>query len=468
MEQSSEDLHSAIASYLPDRQIITFSKEMLVFSGNMPNGKFQDPQEVSYFFHEWLHYLHNVSTIHGISAFSSLIGLWNAFRFTTDKLGFGHGEFNGTSTEILKTQTYTKILSTTRRPTGSPSTGSTLVERFRIVACSPTGDVDGVPDQLDLIVEESNEAGDNVRYQKMFGPTEILESVAYLLESRLLVDAFGQDQSLAPAFPYHALTLLARNVAPSLSEREILLCGLTSLQSTFPVDAVFQLLNVCDRLKGSGEDVNTVLERFSIQNLQEHAAKVRAGLDEISAMFPSDTGIAQAVKSTASYMRANLDVRLTKPFFELELIEDIRMAGPGGFHKLMDRFLEKYGICSCRQEQDGLATDIGRDILFNFAIVSKDDKLNESRLILLASFDHLIGHLMRDGTFQHTEAVKRRCPFYTSCIESTRQDHPDDCGNRPWRAVITRPDDLCTYAAGVRDLGAPEDIRDRPLLAPDA
>ena len=434
----------------------------MIFSGHTPNGEFKGPREVSYFFHEWIHYVHNVSTIHGMSAFSSLIGLWNAFRFTTDKLGLGCGEFNGNSPDVLKTQAYTNILATTRRPTDS-STGNTLVERLRIVACSPTGNVDGVPDRLEVTIEESNEAGDSFRYPRLFGPTEILESVAYLLESRLLVHAFGQEQSIAPAFPYHALTLLAGNLAPSLSEEEVLLCGLTSLQSTFPVDAIFQLLKLCSRLKGSGQEVDGVLERVAIQNLQAYATQVRAGLDEISAMFPSDKGVGRAVKSTVSYMHANRDVRLTKPCFELELIEDIRIAGPGGFHQLMDELLEKYGICSCRQEQDGLATDIGRDILFNFAIASKDETLNESRLILLASFDHLIGHFRRNGTFLRTEAVKRRCPFYTSCIESTRRDHPDDCENRPWRAVITRPDDLCTYAAGVRDLGASDDVRKSPL-----
>lgn len=461
MEQHSEDLRSAIASYLPDRQIITFSQEMMVLPKGEGRGHFQGPTVLGYFFHEWIHYLHNVSTIHGMSAFSSLIGLWNAFRFTTDKSGFGQGAFNDSSAGLLKTQAYVAVLMTTRRPADMPLSCDALVEQCRVIACKPAGNVNGAPDRLDVTVEESKEEGDNVLYLKTVGSTEILESVAYLLESRLLVHAFGQERSIAPVFPYQSLTLLAKHLAPNLSEKEVLLCGLASLQSTFPADAILQLLKTCSQLAKSGQQVDAWLEQSTIRNLQDHAANVRAGLDEMYAMFPVDDGVSRAVRSTVSYMRKNLDARIAKPFFELDLIEDIRIAGPNGFHRLMDELMDKHGICSCLQERPGSETDIGRDALFNFEVASKDEKLNESRLVLLASFDYLIGHVRKNGTFLRTEAVERRCPFYTSCLESTRWDHPDDCDKRAWRAVITRPDKLCTYAAGVKDLGVSKDVRAR-------
>lgn len=465
MEQCSEDLYSAIASYSPDRQIITFSEDMMVCPEGANSGLFQGPKIVSYFFHEWIHYLHNVSTIHGISAFSSFIGMWNAFRFTTDKFGFGSGKFNGTSAELLRTQAYIEVLATTRRLANKHLAGDASIERYSIISCAPMGDVNGVQDHLDLTVEKSNEAGESVPYQMLFGPTEILESVAYLLESHLLIHAFEQEQSVAPVFPYHALTLLAKHLAPKLNEKEVLICGLASLQSTFPADAVFNLLLECNKLKDSGEQIETRLKQLTINNLESHATQLRLGLKEIYSMFPLDVGGARAVKATVSCMLKNLDLRLDNPFFELDLIEDIKIAGPNGFHKLMDELMDKHGVCSCRQKRQGSTEIIGRDVLFNFAVAGRDEKLNESRLILLASFDYLTAHMRRDGTFQPTTVVKRCCPFYTSCIESTRRDHPDDCKNMPWRAVTTRPDTLCIYAAGVRDLGAPEDVQECATLS---
>jgi hypothetical protein len=313
-------------------------------------------------------------------------------------------------------------------------------------------------------VKESNLEWQTVNYQKMIGPTEILESVAYLLESRLLTHGFGAKQSTPPVFPYQALTLLAKCLAPNLSERDVLLCGLASLQSTFPIDAVFHLLTTCHQLVDSGQQVDAWLEQTTIKNLKENKAAIRAGLDEMHAMFPVDDGISRAVRATVSFMRGNLAARFAKPFFELDFIETIRATGPSGFDRVMDELMVKHGVCTCRQEGTGSPETIGRDALFNFAVVSDDEKLNESRLVMLASFDHLIGHAKGDGTFRPTEEVKRSCPFYTSCLESTRRDHSDDCNERPWRAVITRPDNLCTYAQGVRHLGASDDVQDRPML----
>lgn len=242
MDQQSEELRSVLASYLPDRQIITFKQDMVVYSGKGERSRFQGAKVVSYFVHEWTHYLHNVSTIHGVSAFSSLIGLWNAFRFTTDEVGIGQGVFTGATAEQLKTTAYIATLDTTRRPASRPLPSNAQIERYRVVACKPVSNAYGITDRIDVTVEESNDAGDTTNYQTTVGPTEILESVAYLLETRLIVDAFGQEPSTACVFPYHSLTLLAKHLAPSLCEKEVLLCGLASLQSTYPADAVFMLL----------------------------------------------------------------------------------------------------------------------------------------------------------------------------------------------------------------------------------
>jgi hypothetical protein len=166
MADYTADLQAAIASYAPDRQIITFSPAMLILPRDGERENFETAVQMSYFFHEWIHYLHNVSTVHGMSAYSSFIGLWNAFRHTTGELGLGQGRFITSSAEELKTRAYLDVISSTRRPADKPLFGEPSVDMCRIVSCKPAGNFNDFRDHLDVAVEVTNERGDAVTYPK--------------------------------------------------------------------------------------------------------------------------------------------------------------------------------------------------------------------------------------------------------------------------------------------------------------
>lgn len=462
MADYTTDLQAAIASYAPDSQIITFSPAMLILPRNGERGNFETAVQISYFFHEWIHYLHNVSTVHGMSAYSSFIGLWNAFRHTTDEFGLGQGWFITSSAEELKMRDYLDIIRSTRGPGGKPLPGEVSVDMCRIVSCKPAGNFNGNPDRLDVSVEVTNKLGDVVIYPNVIGPIEIIESVAYLLESDFLVHGFNHPPSSAPVFPYHALTLLARHIAPELDDKAVFMCGLASLQSTFPTDAVFQFLKVCQELEKKEEDTIAWLTVETIQQLRRNEPALRAGLQEIHDMFPAPGGVERAVKETIAFMERNLDLRLDNPFFELDFVDQIREAGPGNFDQLMKRLMQTHGICSCRQERDGLSDEIARDDLFNFVAAASDDRLTEARLTMLASVDFLIRHLQADGSFKATAKLQnRKCPFFSSCRESTRRDHAMDCATLPWKSVHARAANPCSYAQGVLHF-QPGELKSRP------
>ena len=450
MTDYTTDLQAAIASYAPDKQIITFSPAMLILPRDGTRGHFENAVQISYFFHEWIHYLHNVSTVHGMSAYSSFIGLWNAFRYTTDELGLCQGRFITSSAEELRTRVYVDTIRSTRRPADKPLLGDLSMEMCRILSCKQAGNFNGIPDHLDVSVEVANELGDIVIYPKVIGPAEIIESVAVLLESHFLVRGFNHPPSSAPVFPYHALTLLARHIAPDLDDRTVLMCGLASLQSTFPSDAVIQFLEACQELGKKEEDATAWLTAETVQQLSRHEPALRAGLKEIHDMFPASGGVERAVKETIAFMEKNLDLRLDNPFFELDIVEQIRETGSGNFDQLMKRLMQTHGVCSCRQERAGAEDEIGRDELFNFVAAASDDRLTEARLAMLASVDFLIYHLQADGGFRATADLQnRKCPFFSSCQESTRRDHATQCATQPWKSVHSSPPNLCSYAQGV-------------------
>lgn len=81
----------AIATYLPDCQVITLKPEFAAFDDPENLRGIQGPDQIGFFFHEWVHYLHNVSTLQGLSAFVNLVHLWHAFRNTIGADGLSAG-----------------------------------------------------------------------------------------------------------------------------------------------------------------------------------------------------------------------------------------------------------------------------------------------------------------------------------------------------------------------------------------
>jgi hypothetical protein len=73
-----------IATYLPEAMIIGIGPDLKIFDEN---------RRVSfgYFFHEYTHYLHNISTASGIAAFINTIELWRCFRLTMNPAGYSSG-----------------------------------------------------------------------------------------------------------------------------------------------------------------------------------------------------------------------------------------------------------------------------------------------------------------------------------------------------------------------------------------
>src|SRR5579863_4866619 len=81
------------ASFLPDYLVIRLSKNLTAFANPNDIEGFTT-QTMGYFFHEWVHYLHNVSTLHGITAFENALGIWSNFRHSCTVGAYSTGPAN--------------------------------------------------------------------------------------------------------------------------------------------------------------------------------------------------------------------------------------------------------------------------------------------------------------------------------------------------------------------------------------
>lgn len=462
-----DELNSSVASYLPDRYLITFSPAMCVFSIDelKPRG-FRGIRHISYFFHEWMHYLHNVSTVHGVASFASLVEIWSAFRWTTDERGMSSGNIDCESPELFRVRELMSHMEAARRNWGSGLPKGTQPEDVEIFGHScRRAEVEGGASTHLLSMFYSNRVGDRNNLEVVLGPGEILESVAYLLEKKFLDRLAAEKPDPAEVVPYHLLSVFARYISPSLSEEDVLLCGLVCLQCTDPVELLTQLLMECEQSDRADGARSELIQQAAIRYVQLASDTVPEWLDRLEGMFPRDESMGLAVKEAVGYMRGNFKARQSRPFFELDFIEQIRSEGVKRFDDLMNKLMKAHGICSGKQEGFGFPDDVRRDALFDFAIAGQDQDLLEARRIMQASFDFVMRHFSVKGDFVPTSSAKRRaCPFYTSCEMPTRIDRQEDCKTQPWMAVESSPDAACWYAQGVLQLRPGEIAEGTPEL----
>jgi hypothetical protein len=470
-ELENEELNSAIARYLPDRQLITFSTGMVI----LPKEKgeeagFSDIRKISYFFHEWMHYLHNISTLHGVSAFVAMTEIWSVFRRTTDSLGISSGKIDHAIPELFQIKDLMQIFTAARKGSASQQMLSSIApENIAVKSYTEQGALkNGGFALLNISIVLTNKEGDQTDATIALGPGEILESAAFLLEKRFLERLAQQQVDPAPVVPYHVLTIFAGHVAPSLTEEEVLLCGLACLQSTAPVSDLVRILKGCESIDPSANARRQYLTNMVVKQMKSREPEYLLWLARLDALFPYSKSIGRAVQETVAYMRKNLEIRKQRPFFELDFIEEMYVAGAQGFHTLMDRLMTVHGMCAGKQEHCGSNDEIGRDLLFDFAAVGHDHELSEARRVMQASFDYVLRHFSTDWSFRSTaQARQGPCPFYTSCVESTRKESSEDCGTQPWLSVHSSR--LCWYAEGVINLkpGTPEKEIENSVQRPD-
>lgn len=453
-----EELNSALARYMPDRQLITFSQDIKILPKVEASKKTTlslDIRETSYFFHEWMHYLHNISTLHGIGAFVALAEIWSAFRFTTDSLGISSGQINHTDPESFQVKSLIAIIAAARKSMNLKlprdiAPGDVSVKAFAEKNASESV----VATQLEISIVLKNKLGDQTTSTMTLGPGELLESVAFLLEKRFLERLAGLQTEQFPVVPYHVLTIFAHHIDPSLTEEDVLLCGLFSLQFTSPVSDLENILRKCASIDSGSGKRRQYLEKLVIEHMTLYESEYQEWLNRLDRMFPLEKSMGRAVIETIRYMRKNLLTRKERPFFELDFIEEMHHKGASHFHEIMNRLMTTHGMCAGKQEHPGLIDEIERDQLFDFTITGQDEELRTARRVMLASFEYVLRHISNDNNgFLDTKYAKNfPCPFYTSCNLQVRHNKPEICKTQPWRTLEFSADNLCWYAEGVLNL----------------
>jgi len=442
------------ASYLPDSQVITLKPEFDALADTDPVKRkgFEGPSQIGFFFHEWTHYLHNVSTIQGLSAFCNLIHLWGVFRFTMED-GVSKGSNILDNDLALNLRQKVEFMLHQRRPGRNelPTTASISNTKF-IAAETHTRKIEGTEfDQAKIECRVIlSLGGEEKTYNVQIGSHEILESVAHTLESRL-VRKLGVVPADAPITPYLLVRGLASHVAPDIQEDVLLACTLASLQDSDPPGMLLEILEHVKGVIKKGECPLTFLIKKTNFVLEKAKSWIDETLAEIDDAFPLDEPMARAVKNTTGIMRKNFEGRLKNPFFEIDLVDKIA-ADPSH----LDSMIKTYGACAIIQQRYGDSNVLDRDYMYDFQLTEQwDEWLSFGYRQMHAAFRFVALHISVEGVAPTGDlelGKNNKCPFYSACSYPLRKNTPDVCATRPWLSSKTNVNEICWYGNAIRTL----------------
>lgn len=441
-------------SYKPDFMLIKLDNN---FSNLLTEG-LQNRFLFGVFFHEWIHYFHNVSTNFGMSAFTSTASLW---------LYFHNININGEVIEHSKYKAQIKMLNSLL--SHSRIQANTLQTRSRInkqkfesleiknvyLKRTKISDEDYLHSFVcEIILKNQSDCIENVEIRAI----EIFENLAYLLEKKLVETLQKKDESenkFTPfdepkIIPYRMVELLLNYYMQDLSEDDCIRAMIVSLQALDSIELLNEIIKILKQCKENNECIETRLIETSKTILKNNNFIKRLDQTQewVNKNFPVNEVIGNAIKSVFQIIKKNLILRYEKPFIEFNIVEILKN-NPQNF----DEVIKQYSCCA---------------LLIPLTHTAITNKLITSQLLSIGMAEHLedwqqfhaafhfIGlhiHNDEDGGFKApSELIKKCCPFFDVCAEEPKRKNPDICSNTPWKHYkADNPNvDVCWYANGVR------------------
>lgn len=440
-----------VATYLPDCLLITLRPAFDAFSDPDDMRGIVGPEAIGFFFHEWVHYVHNVSTLQGLTAFANLVNLWANFRHSIDDSGFSKGaaDLNPKASEFIGQIQQYLVASRQAKENEIPLT--TLLEEITIESLETTttniGEI-GVTTTIVCNLQILNNAtGSSQREIIKIGTHEIIEGAAWMLETKLTLALRGLSPPVQIS-PYQLVKAIARFRFPEISDDLVIMFMLSALQDSDPPAALMHLFQQVAQTKSPPEDV---LSTLTARTLKESRNWVEKTLGKIEDIFPQAEQMALAVKSTTATIRRNLAWRETRPFFEFDVIAQLR-ANP---QQLTDA-INMFGCCAVIQERPGYEDKVGRDLLYDLVPGGSDLEFGWRKMH--ASFRFVGLHLQSSDllpTNKIPPTLKTKCPFYTICNLKLRTEKSEICKKTPWESADNAEEGACWYGAAIVSIRPP-------------
>lgn len=439
-----------LATYLPESQVITLKKDIDCFQDPDNLKGFANPQSLSVFFHEWIHFLHNVSTINGLVGFSQQIVLWSNFRWSINEKGHCIGSLHRNDNEsednlkLLK-HYFSRVKPGTGYIPSHIDPHDISLHSYELKAGVITN---GYWEFTSKIACKFISQGSI--FDVEIGVLEILESIAYMLETRL-VEKMDSMPLASPIKPYQLVYIFSKGISPKLKKDEIICTMLTALQNNDPAAILLVALETMKNRKRKKR--KSLLNDMAVKCLTSFEDTIDQQFNHIKDLFPVNEPMGNFVKLTIKRLKRNLNKRIKNPFFELSIVEHTAK-NPN----YLNECIRKYGGCVVISERYGDDNEAGRDVIYEFILDEHEADYSLGLQIARSSFHFLDAHLDHStGSFKNSQNITYscKCPFYNTCRVVLRNDRPEICANKPWLSIDDKQNLGCVYARAVRATAPP-------------
>lgn len=447
----SSDLKSlALGSYVTDHAIIKLTRDVSFWlQDNEPT-----LARLVVFIHEYMHYLHNFSTVAGIYGFVAQLRLTKLFMGTVGVAGQSYGDSvldQEALAELRGVAAWLAHLRGGQSPNLQQSSATTSAELTFLNVEFGQGSIHLSAQDIDTFFAEAKfdvkgRHGMERPISIRFGSHVLMEGLAWEVE-RLLYSTQGGDASFveqAPPFPYKVARIAFEGTSglqPSCKMMAKIL--VLALQTSDPGHSFFMIAqalktetadksieeSVADITKATAETIGNVIEALCNRTLQM----------EVQA-FENKGSVGRGLSLMKDWCTTYLRLRQSKPFFELDII------AAGLDREALIDLLKKYPPCPIFQEIGPDDADVEMLLLSPAEPDPEQIKdIGATQGLLQFSACHLRG----DRILATSSARQGPCRFYGACKAPLTTRSPDICTKRPWESFSPSDTQGCWYGQGV-------------------
>lgn len=447
-EYSSQEARRSgvAASYSPHRLFIRTSSQADL------DPEFGDPfvDAVATHAHEYVHYLHNVSTPAGLHLFVANLWLARSLKHGTDdkgqyRDGFELGDQEAKYLRLAKNWTCAIWGGIeVSPPSGRASSENWNFGRLTRATVSlpittPAYNVEVA--EIEVIISTNLE---NARTGKIrIGYDLISEGVAYEVERGIRKNAGQPVETLddgVPFYPYLVFGYLVDHFAGrKTGAEERIMAGVSALLSTSPGDS---LIDACKVLSGYLSEVSANELRVAFSpatlNFQKSWRKIldKTIRPELFAISPGGT-LQSASRDVLKLIEAALQARAVDGYLELRLYSEA--LDKKSYRQLVAELVD----CCVIQDLPG---EVSKFEWVGGGIVGVDHLQVENLAILQSVLEFASWHYSPSADFRPTSSLKMSCPFYRACPM-----REDICRENPWKRFpdARLAEQRCWFSSGV-------------------
>jgi hypothetical protein len=413
----------------------------------------------SVLFHEYYHYLTNISTVYGWESFFNVFCIFGIFSNSLDDFF----QIDPSLFSFLHKQELILLTELITLQTGNPkifSANQTGIKSITLKNLSSYSKKVGIIDfqvaKANFEITHKDEKKENKTV--IIGASLIEEGITYILEASLrnktqtFIDS--QQYYIPPVYPYLSYQYICQFICPDISPIAAVKIGLLALNYSNPGFMLIKFLKKFKKIKKKYTknkylfNENIALEILKEEFIKTQRFKINRVINEQLFLFEKEYNnrgfLANGSLEISNWFKLNLQRRLQDIWFDVNWLNENGV----NFDKL-NCLISSIIPCDVIQGRNGDEHQVKRDLLLTFSKPFISSSSYNGIRAIQAQHHCLLSHLKTDGFKSNfEEKTNPACPYYSSCNLDFRKKNATVCYTTPWETRLNQ--NVCWYGWGAQ------------------